>query len=80
MCTSATAGASIHSMLIATTAACMQVVQVLVAAGADVSRRNNERMNALMLGSQRGHAPIVRRLITHNAEVSNNVRYYYIYT
>jgi ankyrin repeat protein len=48
----------------------MQVVRVLVAAGADVSRRNNERMNALMLGSQRGHAPIVRRLITHNAEVS----------
>ena len=33
-----------------------EVVGILVSAGADVSKRNNERMNALMLGSQvRGH-------------------------
>lgn len=35
-----------------------EVVGILVSAGADVSKRNNERMNALMLGSQ------VRRMIT----------------
>lgn len=29
-----------------------EVVRILVSAGADVSKRNNERMNALMLGSQ----------------------------
>lgn len=29
-----------------------EVVGILVSAGADVSKRNNERMNALMLGSQ----------------------------
>lgn len=32
-----------------------EVVGILVAAGADVSKRNNERMNALMLGSQVRH-------------------------
>lgn len=29
-----------------------EVVGILVSAGVDVSKRNNERMNALMLGSQ----------------------------
>lgn len=43
------------------------VVEALVRAGADVNKRNNERMNALMLASQRGHDAIVKLLIRHGA-------------
>jgi ankyrin repeat protein len=41
------------------------VVEALVCGGADVNKRNNERMNALMLASQRGHDAIVKLLIRH---------------
>lgn len=43
------------------------VVEALLAQGADVNKRNHERMNALMLASQRGHDVIVKMLIQHGA-------------
>jgi ankyrin repeat protein len=44
-----------------------QVVKALLGQGADVNKRNHERMNALMLASQRGHDTIVKMLIKHGA-------------
>jgi len=45
-----------------------QVVEALLGHGADVNKRNHERMNALMLASQRGHDTIVEMLIKHGAQ------------
>lgn len=44
-----------------------EVVEALLGQGADVNKRNHERMNALMLASQRGHDAIVKMLIDHGA-------------
>jgi ankyrin repeat protein len=43
------------------------VVNRLLQEDCDVNARNEDGMNALMLGSQRGHADIVDLLIRHNA-------------
>lgn len=42
-----------------------EVVAALLSQTADVNKRNHERMNALMLASQRGHDSIVKMLIKH---------------
>lgn len=48
---------------------CQGVVRLLLSNSASVNRRNDERMTALMLSSQRGHAGIVRMLVWFGALV-----------
>lgn len=46
-----------------------QNVQLLLAAGANVNRRNRAHLTALLLASQRGHARICKLLLKHQAEL-----------
>lgn len=49
--------------------AVQSVVRLLLSHSASVNRRNDERMTALMLSSQRGHANIVKVLVRAGAQV-----------
>jgi ankyrin repeat protein len=45
----------------------VNITKLLVAANAEVNKKNKEGMNALMLASQRGHHLIVELLISNGA-------------
>ncbi len=48
--------------------ATLRLLQELLAAGADVSARSNDRETALMVASNRGHREIVKQLIKSGAQ------------
>ena len=47
----------------------VSISKLLISAGADVNRKNNEGMNALMLASQRGHSDMALLLIKAGAAI-----------
>lgn len=52
----------------------VQISRLLIHAGADVNRKNNEGMNALMLASQRGHSDMALLLIKAGAGIDEKTQ------
>jgi hypothetical protein len=48
----------------------VNISRLLLRAGSDVNKKNNEGMNALMLASQRGHSDMALLLIKSNANIN----------
>ncbi|KAG8236832.1 hypothetical protein J437_LFUL017116 [Ladona fulva] len=59
----------------------LDMVQLLLEAGADVNIQDEDGSTALMCAAEHGHADIVRALLAQpdcDASIEDNVRYYYV--